>query len=672
MTSTNLRKILLFWSLLGLFVRLAYLFEQGTTSVLFYQPLLDELEVSQLADQLLQGQGFGSEPLFKAPLYAIIVAAMKFLTGDGWFWSVRILQHACGAALIAFTLDSARRILGPGKETAVVLHIIGAVLCFYAPLLRLEDRLILDFFVVFFQSAMIWAIIRAQVYVENSAKWMAAAATCAALAWLTRPTMTVVLPFIALWLLSSQGFAVLKGKYTKRRKNLIVQSLILLSLPVLAAVAITARNQMASGEAMTLPWQGGYSFYVSNADQANGRYFIQKSVTEGGDANPAKTLMVREYAAATKTPVQQISYVEVNRWWNKRAWDEIKQEPAAWLKLMCLKALYLVSEREIFNFEEFRIHKHLSNLLWLMPFGFGLIWPFSFASLVALKSVSRGRQKFVWLLWVYAVFLAGGIALYLVSGRLRMPLVFPALLLAAVGLKFLLVQLRERKNRARLIWFGAFFVVGTAMSWGNWAGVRSENLDFAEYSRLSNAAFRSADGELALQFADLAAVSNPEYPTIPQQRGQALYLLGRYEEAALAFEKATELNPQDASPVFNLATIQFDELRDFPAAAASYEEAFRRNTTHARAAWGALKANALAGNQERATALKATLPNGLPLDQWAPEALGAAGVFAGVTNDFALLEKINSVAATRSAREQTLINDDLAKISLRNGLLKHE
>src|SRR5262245_40460505 len=94
------------WILLGLLLRVAYLHEQQTHSVLFYQPLLDEEEVADSARRLLAGEGFGHEPLFKAPFYPIYLAATMVVAGDGWFFLARLIQHLLGATLILFAWDA--------------------------------------------------------------------------------------------------------------------------------------------------------------------------------------------------------------------------------------------------------------------------------------------------------------------------------------------------------------------------------------------------------------------------------------------------------------------------------------------------------------------------------------------------------------------------------------
>src|SRR5438046_623208 len=60
--------------ILAVCVRLIYLGEMGATSVLFYQPLLDEQELTNTARELISHHSFGAEPFFKAPLYPVVLA----------------------------------------------------------------------------------------------------------------------------------------------------------------------------------------------------------------------------------------------------------------------------------------------------------------------------------------------------------------------------------------------------------------------------------------------------------------------------------------------------------------------------------------------------------------------------------------------------------------------
>src|SRR5690606_12490141 len=98
------------------------------------------------------------------------------------------------------------------------------------------------------------------------------------------------------------------------------------------------------------------------------------------------------------------------------------------------------------------------------------------ASVAFIGLLSHGRRDLVLLMWVYALVLAGGIALYFASGRLRMPIMFPTTILAAMfiaeGWEWLRLQRVQRSGHLRLSVFTLRLGSGSSLSWGVWWGVR--------------------------------------------------------------------------------------------------------------------------------------------------------------------------------------------------------
>ncbi len=567
------------WFALALVVRLAYLTEQQSTSVLFYQPLLDEQEMVQSARQWL-ANGF-SEPLFKAPLYPLYLAGVMRIGAEEWYWLARFVQHLLGAVLVLLAYDAARRTVGDGRSGRFAGVLAGAAIALYAPLIRLENQLILDFFTVFFQSAIIWSLIRLRLTL-HPLRWAAAAGAVAALAWLNRPTITPVIPFLALWILSYRGTHPLKLK-----KQALAAGLFCL-FPLLTIAGFYQLN-LSLGEGLWLPWQGGYNFFQANRSGANGKYLVQESFSMAGSGNPTRELAEAGFRQAvsdgrSKPPDKGRDFQELNNYWMGLARQDIARAPAAWIGLMLRKGLYLFSDREIFNFESFEIHKHASYILRWLPFSFGWVWPLALASLALCRCLSAPRRSLAMLSWLYLLLLAGAIGLYFTSGRLRMPLIFPSAVLGAAGLSLLLNQWAklavQRKSAYALL-----FVTGVVMSWGNWWSVRSESQRHVDYARLSNAAWRDNQPNRALEYAGLAARENPDYPSIPLLRGMAYYSLKQYDDAAKAFGESLERMPADPVAPFNLGIIEYYH-RPWPGKAeAMFAEALRRQPQYHQAAW---------------------------------------------------------------------------------------
>ncbi|MDK2970478.1 MAG: hypothetical protein PWP23_233 [Candidatus Sumerlaeota bacterium] len=573
----------LLWFGVALVIRLMYL-SHSAGSVLFGVQLLDEQEALVAARGLLSGAGFGAEPLFKAPLYPVLVAGTMFVAGDLWIWLLRLLQHVLGAVLAALAADTARRVAGP-RNGIVAAALAGAFIALHGPLVRLENRLVLDFLSVFWQSAMVWALLRGMAGARRM-RWMVGAGALGALAWLTRPTITPVLPFLALWLLGVNGRNLLSA--TRRR---FVRAAVFLAFAVAAMAVVGARNAVVGGEFMILPWQGGYNFFEANKPGASGRYLRQGRVTMDESGNPARRLTLEGFDAAVARgevpePKEGERFGAVDAWWFGRAKRAIAQDPAAWLGLMTRKALYLVSDREVYNFEDYTVQRERSLLLRLLPGRFGFLWPLAFASLAFVRLENKGRRRATALLWLYAVLLAGAIALYYTSGRLRMPLVFPAAILAALGAARFAAAVGDRMlPRKRLVAFVVLLVVGGAMSWGDWWGVRSENVRHAEFLRLSNAAFHARRYDEALAFALEAEREKPGLVQAIQLRAQAAYGLGDFDAAEAGFREATVALPEDPVAPANLGILLLHDRDDAASAVPFFEESLKRNARHRPAAW---------------------------------------------------------------------------------------
>ena len=582
------------WCGVGLLLRLLYMLDQAGTSPLFYVPLLDEKEALDSARALLQGS-IERDPFFKAPGFSYILAGVLAISGDAWSWVLRIVQHTAGAAIIWMAAVTAGRLVPKRnglRARAAAVGMAGFFAAFYAPMIRLEENVSLDFWVVFFQSAMLfwlmklpWVLARQhsqsgsgipplKTPSTRNRRVLLYAGLFAAAAWLTRPTLTAVLPLLVLWI----AFAWWKAQRQRSsraagrsRKDLrscrgLLRATAFFLAPALAAMLATAtRNYLVSGETLVLPWQGGYSFYEANKPGANGRYLLQSDEVQSASANPTHAIAVNGYRASL-TPAARAqfdavpSFGAVNHYWMQRARSAIQTDPAAWLGLMTRKAVYLFSDKEIYNYEDFDLQRSRSILLRAMPITFGVVFPLALASLALMGVIGSLRRQAVLLFWIYTAGLGGAIALYFVSGRMRMPLAFPMIVLAGQFCGVLAGEwtlLRPKFSRqqgsmrtgfdGRIFAAALLLAAGVVISFGDWWGVRSESMAYADLARMSNAAWQRGRYEQALDFALQAEKLAPDYPTLPRLKGQALYYLGRLQEARAEFEKSVRVLGDETS-----------------------------------------------------------------------------------------------------------------------------
>jgi len=527
-----------FWFFIALLIRLLYLLDQGGSSPLFYMPLLDEQEAVDSAREILNGT-IAAEPYFKAPGYSWILAAVMAVSGNAWPWVIRVFQHICGAWLVVMLAGMSGRLVRAGKSRMIAVAISGALAATYAPLIRLENNLSLDFWSVFFQTAMLAQLIKAVRYRRMPAKHVLDAGLLLAAAWLVRPTITLAVPILFFWVVYAAG----PRRFPLRSFGLAAAFV----APLLAAgIGVAIRNNVVSGETLIMPWQGGFSFFQANKAGANGRYYLQSNEIESDHANPARALAITGYINVLP-PEKGIQfqttpdYSTLNQFWFRKARASIDANPTRWLSLMGKKTVYLVSDKEIFNYEDFDLQRSLSPILRWLPGRFGVAFPLALASLAILPLVGV-RRKLHALLWLYSASLGFAIALYFVSGRMRMPIAAPAIALAGGGTAAVLCYTMKRRIAAIVL-----IVIGCIISWSDWWGVRSESMAHADLARMSNAAWHRNRFEQALDFALQAEELVPDYPVLPRLKAQALYNLGRIEEAKREFEKSVQVLNDDTS-----------------------------------------------------------------------------------------------------------------------------
>ncbi len=505
--------------------------------------MLDEREAVDSARSIISGVTDG-EPWFKAPGYSWIMAAIMSLSGEAWPWTVRAVQHLAGAWVVGMVAWLAGLLSPAGGRRKVAIAVAGFLGAVYAPLIRLENNLSLDFWAVFFQSAMLCALaaLTARFRSRPRSREAAYAGCLAAAAWLVRPTITVALPFLALWLV------IISFNPAQKKSHRILRPAIIFLLPIIfAATAVTMRNFTVSGEVMTMPWQGGYSFYYANHPAATGRYFTQSKLAETSDPNPTHYLAIEGYrnslsdadkAAFDRAP----RYGAVNEFWFQSANAAIRSNPLAWARLMAQKGIYLFSDKEIFNYEEFDLQRDLSSILRWLPGRFGVVFPLAMASFATLTFVPFRRRRIHQLVFIYMVALSAGIALYFASGRMRMPLAFPLIALAGYSVAGFSHLKMPRKLVALVL-----LLAGVILSWGDWWGVLSESMAHVDLGRMSNAAWHKGDYRQALDFAVDAEKLSPNYPGLPRLKGQALYNLGRLDEARTEFQRSVDLLGDETS-----------------------------------------------------------------------------------------------------------------------------
>ena len=330
--------------------------------------------------------------------------------------------------------------------------------------------------------------------------WLAVGLAAGAL-MLTRENALVFVAAIIVWLMLRRSVAL--------KVRAICAGLFLLGLAVVL-LPIAIRNQVVGGEFHLTTSQFGPNFYIGNNAKADGTY---QALRYGRGAAKYERRDATELAE--KAAGKKLTPGEVSAYWTGQAWEYIKSEPGDWLGLMGRKFFLLCSAVEAIDTEDQHTHADWSLPLRLSGYfcHFGVVLPLALLG-AWLTWDQRGKLTLVYLL--LAVY-AASVLMFYVFGRYRYPLVPFLVLFAGAGL----VQVRELLQR-RPGWrialpIGAVVVLAVLSNWP---------------------AGGSADAARASTYSNM---------------GVSLRNEGKFEEAAVQYRRAIELNPSNLGAHYNLA-----------------------------------------------------------------------------------------------------------------------
>lgn len=540
---------------IALAARLWVLFE--IRDHVFFRALIsDGAAYDAWAARIAAGEWLGTGVFYQAPLYPYFLAAVQRVVGED-LGRMRAVQAAVGAVACGLLALAGGRLFGRAAGLAA-----GVLLALYPPAIfadLLIQKTVLD---SLFLAAMLWLVSGAAAQQAGGARsglaaWTAAGAALGALG-LTRENALLLLPVVAGW-----------GWMRLRKMPRPGRALRLLALACGAAlllVPVGLRNLLVGGEFALSTSQLGPNFYIGNHAGAPGVYVPLR-------ANRSDPLNERKDATelAEGALGRSLSPGEVSRYWLGRSWEFIRDEPAAWMRLMGIKLLLALNAYEVPDAEDFYFFQRTSAGLRVggAVFHFGVLLP-----LAAAGAVLLGRPRDASLLYVIIAALVVSVALFYVFGRYRFTLVPPLALLAGGAVAAVAERVDRRPVRVRRSarrWLAAGGAAGLAAF--------AANARFAAVGeRLAPFWFRSArpvfhrDAQLAVSLANAghvlarqgrldeaiaaygqAAAAQPRFAGAHFQLGAALCRAGRLADAIAAFQTAQRLDPRSSLTTLSLA-----------------------------------------------------------------------------------------------------------------------
>ncbi len=363
-------------------------------------PVMDMAYHDAWARRIADGDFWGSEIFFRAPLYPYFLGLLYWL-GKGSILFARVAQGFVGgvSAGLCFLLGRELFDRRVGAVAAVALGTIWTAI-FY------DVELLLVVLEVPLGLAFVYAVVRSVK--TGKYRWAAAAGGALGLAAITRPNVLAVAAFI--WL---AYVAALAGTRLPRRR--IIASLVLLyGLAAAVVGAVTARNYAVEREPILISWQGGVNLWMGNNPEADGMTAIVPGTHGDWWRGYYESIRMAEEAAG-----RSLSRSEVDRYYLARVAEFARTQPLTALKLLTQKTYFFTNAYEVANnFDLYYLKKHF-RVLKYDPVSLYVVLPFALFGMILCAR--RWRQLAP--SYIYVVVYSASVILFFVNARFRMPVV---------------------------------------------------------------------------------------------------------------------------------------------------------------------------------------------------------------------------------------------------------
>lgn len=460
-------------------------------------PVLDGDENLTWVARIAHGQ-LPEEPLYRALLYPWFLslfrldgaALVQFATFIG---GVFHCLNALLVALLALRMWHDRR---AGWLSGLIY------LCYPVAMYFSVQVLDMTFAICLFLSALYCAVRASEE--RDSARcrqwsWNTAAGLLAGLAVLARPNFllaVLALPFAPFLLNYASG----------QWRRVMVSTGILSGMVLLPLLAQGVFNYSKAGEFRVLPWQGGYNLFTANKTGANGKYYKQQVAFDEVPLGANPNRLESEYLYQSATGLD-FDIDAMNAYWREQLVTDVKADPIRWIGLMGRKVLYLLNDWEQYNNLTYAFHKERFAFLRYNPLGWGLLLISSIACLYLLRS-SLNTRLLLLLTALFAMY-AGGVLLFYVSARFRLPLV-PFLVVFCGGFALLSPSHFKVFPRRVATMLAGIVCLGGVLVYGNWFDAKDEATYIQDELLLAMASSDIEEDTFALYYSQAVLIRDPQ------------------------------------------------------------------------------------------------------------------------------------------------------------------
>lgn len=534
---------------LALGLRAAYVAEIRDVGF-FREHLSDAAVYMDRAAGIAAGDWFGPADFVHAPSYAYLLGVLQSVGGDSP-WLPRIVQAVIGALTCVVVALIARRLFDPTTGA-----VAGGLLALYPPAIFFDGLIQKASLTLLLSTLLLYLMLLATAR-PRWWRWALVGIVGGALV-LTRQNMLALLPLLAVWFVVA-----LRGQPIRRR--------VIWTATAAAALLITMapwvlRNRAILGDYVLTTPNLGQNLAMGNHPDATGTYLPHVRGQASGEREQAAWRRTAERAMG-----RPLTATEVSNYYVAAAWQWIRANPAAWLRLTAYKVALTWGAYELPDTEDYYLYAEHARILATTD----TLWHFGILAPLAAGGILLTRQHWrcLWPLYAWLIVVTLAIALFVVFARYRLPLVPALICFAAAGIVTGMRCLRQRHWRPVLGGLVVIVLVGVACNYPVGYERRPYPQSFVNHAiALANQGRYDAALAETQRAIDLA----PRNVNAHHTAGSILLDMNRHADALTHFEQARAGDPNYIATLRGIGDAQLG-LGHVPAAAAAYEAALQRD-----------------------------------------------------------------------------------------------
>jgi 4-amino-4-deoxy-L-arabinose transferase-like glycosyltransferase len=544
-------------------LRLVYVL-QVSRSPLFDHPTMDALYHDQWARALAVGERYMDGPYFRAPLYPAFLACIYKLTGGSYF-APRVVQ-----ALLSSLSCGLLFVIGRLVFSRTVGAVAGLAAASYWILIYFDGELLIPSLIVFLDLLLILLLLHAVR--RPGAVVLGAAGLVLGLSAIARPNILLFAPAVAVWLLFLSRPRWPRG---------LARAACFSAGALVPVLPVTIRNYVVGHDLVLIASQGGVNFYIGNNPLSNGKTAVAPGTPPGWWSGYYATIEQAEQALGRK-----LKPSEVSRYYYRRAWEFIRDEPLAALRLTAHKLRLFWLRWEISNNKNIYFWtEQFTPVVRFLPLNFDVVGPLGILGLW----LCRKRAGGLFPLWGFVLIYMVSVVMFFCTARYRVPVLAPLILLGTHSVFWLAESLRQKRWTA--VRNAMFVLIPAALLVKITYGAPQLQHDAESYWRLAGGYERAGAPALALQsYRDaLESYRNPQDPDVYVPENPFMLLdmawllsttprddLRNGDEALELVDQAGRLLRQDHPRVMDTKAAALAELGDFDAAADAARQALAK------------------------------------------------------------------------------------------------